>query len=87
VLVGNKCDLAQSRIVSSEEAEAFAKTHELTYVETSALDGTGIETVFHRTAQDLLKKVIAGEVSAGTRPAAEAVRVSQQTQDRSGCAC
>jgi small GTP-binding protein len=40
MLVGNKSDFAQSRTVTPEEAEAFASSHELTYVETSALDGT-----------------------------------------------
>jgi small GTP-binding protein len=87
MLVGNKSDMSSSRVVSSEDAEAFAKTHVLTYVETSALNGTGIDTVFHRAAQDLLKKVIAGQVSAGTPPPAGTVRVNQEVKPSSGCSC
>jgi small GTP-binding protein len=87
ILVGNKSDLGTSRVVSNEEAEAFAREHELTYVETSALDGTGIETTFHRTAQDLLRKVASGQVSAGTTPAAGTVRVNQESKVSSGCPC
>jgi small GTP-binding protein len=37
-LVGNKLDLEQRRTVSRTEAENFAKTHKLQYIETSAAE-------------------------------------------------
>lgn len=63
ILVGNKCDLAASRVVSRQEAEDFAKSNELQYIETSAADATGIQETFIRTGRDLLQKVAAGEIS------------------------
>jgi small GTP-binding protein len=87
MLVGNKSDLASTRTVSPEEAADFARTHELTYVETSALDGTGIENVFHKTAQDLLRKVTAGQLAPGTTPATGAVTVTREVRNTSSCPC
>lgn len=66
ILVGNKSDLAASRNVSKEEAEEFARTHELQYIETSALDNVCIEETFVRTGVDLLRKVSSGQISPGT---------------------
>jgi small GTP-binding protein len=83
ILVGNKTDSAPSRVVSAEEGQEFAKRHELTYIETSAVDGTGIESVFHRTAQDLLKKVLAGQVSGGTT--VTSVGVTTPASEEIGC--
>lgn len=42
ILIGNKCDLADKRVVSYEEAEAFAKAEQPTYFETSAQSGENI---------------------------------------------
>jgi small GTP-binding protein len=87
ILVGNKSDMAGSRIVSTEEAMAFAKEHDLTYLETSALDGTQIESVFQRTAQDLLRKAAVGEIAAATGPPQGAVRLAREEKTDKKCNC
>jgi small GTP-binding protein len=66
ILVGNKSDLANTRVVSKEEAEEFARTHELQYIETSALENKCIEETFIRTGADLIRKVTSGEITAAT---------------------
>ena len=48
MLVGNKSDLRHLRAVSTEEAMAFAEKNDLAFIETSALDSTGVETAFHK---------------------------------------
>ena len=48
MLVGNKSDLRHLRTVSTEEAMAFAEANDLAFIETSALDSTGVETAFHK---------------------------------------
>lgn len=68
ILVGNKSDLAANRVVSKEEAEEFARTHELQYIETSALENTCIEETFIKTGADLLRKVGTGEIAAAVTP-------------------
>lgn len=65
ILVGNKSDLGDQRVVSTEEAEDFATQHELTYLETSAAENQNIEEVFMRAGADLLRKVASGEINAG----------------------
>ncbi|XP_061359528.1 ras-related protein RABA6b-like [Gastrolobium bilobum] len=46
ILVGNKCDLAQSREVEKEEGKGFAETEGLCFMETSALKNLNVEEVF-----------------------------------------
>ncbi|ROT68514.1 zinc transporter ZIP1, partial [Penaeus vannamei] len=47
MLVGNKSDLRHLRSVPTEEAKAFAEKEGLSFIETSALDSTNVETAFH----------------------------------------
>ncbi|MCO5551705.1 hypothetical protein L7F22_005209 [Adiantum nelumboides] len=46
MLVGNKCDLSNLRVVSTEEANAYAEKEGLFFLETSALDATNVDTAF-----------------------------------------
>jgi len=46
ILVGNKVDLEDQRTVKREEAEYFAKTFGLPFLETSAQSGTNCEELF-----------------------------------------
>jgi small GTP-binding protein len=48
MLVGNKSDLRHLRKVDQDEAMLFAEKHDLAFIETSALDCTGVEIAFHR---------------------------------------
>ncbi|XP_068179602.1 RAB11a, member RAS oncogene family, like [Antennarius striatus] len=47
MLVGNKSDLRHLRAVPIDEAKAFAEKHNLSFLETSALDSTNVEKAFH----------------------------------------
>jgi small GTP-binding protein len=46
MLVGNKSDLRHLRSVPAEESRAFAEKHNLSFIETSALDSTNVEAAF-----------------------------------------
>lgn len=46
MLVGNKSDLKHLRAVSTEEAKAFATEQGLSFIETSALDASNVESAF-----------------------------------------
>jgi small GTP-binding protein len=56
-LIGNKSDL-EGRTVTAQEAEAFAKLHQLSYMETSALNGNNIEEAFRRTAATIYRRAL-----------------------------
>jgi GTPase SAR1 family protein len=56
VLVGNKLDLADKRVVSSDEAKDLAEKEEILYFETSAKDGTNVEELFKMLIDQMLAK-------------------------------
>lgn len=43
LLVGNKSDLEDKREVPFDEANEFAKTNDMIFIETSALDSSNVE--------------------------------------------
>lgn len=45
MLIGNKCDLAHRRAVSTEEGEQFAKENGLIFMEASAKTAQNVEEV------------------------------------------
>jgi small GTP-binding protein len=51
IICGNKCDLEDERAVSATEAESLAARTHLTYVETSAKTGAGLERLFETMAK------------------------------------
>lgn len=57
VLVGNKCDLEDSREVAYEEAEEYARQHGMAFIETSALDSTNVEMAFLQTITSINSKI------------------------------
>ena len=54
VIVGNKSDLQNERIISREEAERMASTYHLKYYEISAKDNVGIDDLMN----DLINEII-----------------------------
>ncbi|XP_050545506.1 ras-related protein Rab-11A isoform X2 [Daktulosphaira vitifoliae] len=53
MLVGNKSDLRHLRAVPSDEARAFAEANNLSFIETSALDSTNVETAFENILTEI----------------------------------
>ena len=46
LLVGNKTDLVDKRVVTTQEGAAFAQNNELAFLETSALDSNNVDLAF-----------------------------------------
>jgi GTPase SAR1 family protein len=53
VLAGNKCDIAEKRQVTEQEAETFALAKNLMYFEVSAREGVNITEMFNEVAKNL----------------------------------
>ncbi|KAJ1941525.1 ras GTPase, partial [Kickxella alabastrina] len=53
LLVGNKCDLEDSRQVNYTAAEEFAKQLSIHFLETSAKNSTNVETAFLTMAKQI----------------------------------
>ncbi|CAO3698370.1 unnamed protein product [Rhizopus stolonifer] len=62
MLIGNKSDLEKERQVSREEAEEFAKEHDLFFLETSAKLSDNVEDAFVKTAEEIQKKIQSGTI-------------------------
>lgn len=79
LLVGNKSDLEDSRVITLAEAENFAKNHQLTYLETSALNGSNVTEAFLHTATSIYRKGL---------KSMPAKRIDQERrEDDDGCQC
>jgi GTPase SAR1 family protein len=57
MILGNKCDMEDRRIIPKERGEAIAKEHGIRYMETSAKANINIETAFTDLAEAILNKV------------------------------
>lgn len=53
MLVGNKCDLRHLRAVATEESKQYAEKNGLSFIETSALDSTNVETAFQNILTEI----------------------------------
>ncbi|CAG0915594.1 unnamed protein product [Notodromas monacha] len=63
MILGNKCDMEDKRMVSRERGEAVAREHGIRFLETSAKDNVNIEQAFLEIANAILTKTIASEQS------------------------
>jgi GTPase KRas protein len=63
IIVGNKCDLEQHRVVTTEQGQEYAKSIGCQFIETSAKTRTGVEEAYF----NLVKKIreISPKVSRG----------------------
>jgi len=50
ILIGNKCDLDRTRVITTEEAKQYAKERNLQYVEASAKDNINVSETFTNLA-------------------------------------
>lgn len=58
LLVGNKCDLEEKRVVSYDEAKQLAENYNIRFYETSAKDDINISEIFVKIASDIKTKII-----------------------------
>mmetsp|Transcript_25208 Transcript_25208/g.63309 ORF Transcript_25208/g.63309 Transcript_25208/m.63309 type:complete len:221 (-) Transcript_25208:39-701(-) len=56
MLVGNKSDLRHLREVPTEEAKEFAEKNGLSFIETSALDSTNVESAFQNVITEIYRQ-------------------------------
>ena len=57
VLIGNKIDLEDKRVISIDEGKEYAIKNGLIFMETSAKSGEGVEEIFRKTAEKIEKKM------------------------------
>ena len=55
ILVGNKIDLSEKRVISNEEGKKLAQKYGLKYYEISALKSEGLNEMFEDAAKDYVE--------------------------------
>jgi len=85
LLVGNKCDLVQKKVVDYEMAKAFADSLDIPFLETSAKNATNVEKAFLTMAAEI-KNRIANQPQVKA-PAKGNVVVSGESVSSSGGGC
>jgi Ras-related protein Rab-11A len=63
-LVGNKCDMEHVRQVRRETADAFARQHGMSFMETSAKDDVNVGRVFEMLVKSMHEAVMANAAKA-----------------------
>ncbi|KJA16369.1 hypothetical protein HYPSUDRAFT_47390 [Hypholoma sublateritium FD-334 SS-4] len=66
MLVGNKSDLTHLRAVPTNEAKAFATENGLSFIETSALDASNVESAFQTILTDIYHIVSSKSLQSST---------------------
>ena len=57
ILVGNKIDLEDKRVISYDEGNEFAMKNGIIFGETSAQTGVGIEEIFYKSIKEIIKNM------------------------------
>jgi small GTP-binding protein len=56
ILIGNKIDLEKQRLVTREQALSYAHLNDISYVETSAVTGHGVQNAFQMLTEKFLEQ-------------------------------
>ncbi|KAJ7576827.1 ras family-domain-containing protein [Mycena floridula] len=68
MLVGNKSDLKHLRAVPTDEAKAFSTENGLSFIETSALDASNVESAFQTILSDIYRIVSSKSLESSANP-------------------
>ena len=90
MLVGNKSDLRHLRAVETDEAMAFSEQHNLAFIETSALDASGVDTAFQRILTEIYRLMSRRNMAAeeGSQPrlsTGQTISLSNENKPRRNC--
>eukprot|EP00727_Mastigamoeba_balamuthi_P005260 m51a1_g14732 putative ras-related protein rab-11a-like (215) ;mRNA; f:233257-234164 len=77
MLVGNKSDLRHLREVPTEEAKEFSEKNGLSFIETSALDSSNVETAFQQILSSIYSLVSRPNPVDGGSAAEDKVKVDK----------
>ncbi|XP_076915023.1 ras-related protein RABD2a-like [Bidens hawaiensis] len=84
LLVGNKCDLNESRAVSYDTAKEFADSIGIPFMETSAKDATNVEQAFMAMSADIKNRMASQPGPNSARPPSMQLK-GQPVGQKGGC--
>lgn len=88
ILIGNKCDWDDKRVVSEEQARELAEEFGIEYLETSAKSSIRVDDAFFTLARQIKKRLIDSDKTPTTTAPSGSVNVAESKGDsseKSGC--
>lgn len=88
ILVGNKSDWEEKRVVSTEQAQALADELGLTYIETSAKSSSNVDEAFFKLAQQVKDHLVDQGITSNTQTGSTGnVGVDSSASSKQGGCC
>lgn len=88
MLIGNKCDMAEKRVVTPEQGQSLADEYHIPFMETSAKNSINVEKAFFTLASIIKKRIIDNNEASGTPDSTVVVSGGHSGQSsEGGCAC
>ena len=92
ILVGNKCDMEEDRVVSYDRGKQLADQLGLEFFETSAKDNVNVKQVFERLVDiicDKMSETLDSDptIVNGQKPGTAKLTEKPPQQQDGGCAC
>ena len=89
ILLGNKCDLTEKKVVDTSRGQSLADEYGIRFLETSAKLSLNVEDAFITIARDIKKKIIDVQESAGGAHAGPGkkgpLELSREEKKSKGC--
>jgi len=86
LLVGNKCDLVDNKVVQTETAQAFADSLGIPFLETSAKESINVEKAFLTMSAEI-KRRVASQPTVDKKPTTTVQIKGQPLQQKSSSCC
>ncbi|KAJ4798384.1 Ras-related protein Rab-1A [Rhynchospora pubera] len=86
LLVGNKCDMVDSKVVATETAQAFADSLGIPFLETSAKESINVEKAFLTMSAEI-KRRVASQPTGDKKPTTTVQIKGQPLQQKSSSCC
>lgn len=83
MLVGNKCDMHELRLIKTQEGMKFAEQEQILFIETSALDTTNVTEAFTQLISTIIDRFGKGDL--GKKTDHEVHRQGVVVEEKSSC--
>lgn len=85
MLIGNKSDLGSLRQVETDQAKEYAEKEGLSFLETSAMESTNVETAFFTVLSEIYKtvskKALIADGNQGSSPLLPGTKINLTEKD------